>query len=123
MAFALMGKTKVFSKMVFKAAMGRQALPPYKFADESWLDPCTRINPLACGQLVNNGGQRDTNVTYYELDLNLRSIAISNRKWLINVPNGPVMQHQRHVVLLSTRDIPANSELLSSYFSITERDE
>lgn len=113
------GNDKGISKMVFKSCSGRDRLGPYLTSDTSWLTT-NPLNPLAVGQYVNNcSNEKSANVCYQEYDVP-NNFPIDLRQYLPNV-NYSLDAHQRPlrcVVLVSLRDIAAEEELFSNYYTI-----
>lgn len=111
-------------------------------ADLSWLSN-KLVNPLNCGQYVNNENpgrviyfwssllcqvtilvfkEFPSNVAYQECDLSLENFPIELRCYLPNIYYSNSENYQRNdlriVVLVATRDIEKDSELFSTYYTI-----
>ena len=84
------------------------------------------INPLNCGQYVNNATANvPCNVSYQECDLPLEEFPIEWRRYLPNVyySPAPISDDQQHktlriVALVATRAIEEDTELLSTYYTL-----
>lgn len=116
---------------------------PYFPADISWLKR-ELINPLNCGQYVNNETPGKTfsfemeityfnksdcvltdfpcNVAYQECDLPLDKFPIELRCYLPNIYYSTSENHQRNylriVVLVAVKDIEVDTELFSTYYTV-----
>lgn len=112
------GKHNGVSGMFYKSCSEKHRLGPYMTCDTSWLKLSNLRNPLACGQIVNNGGSKNANVCYCEIDIDLRCVPLRQRSFIPNVLNSEPSSFLRLVVLVATKDINMGEEILSSYFSI-----
>jgi hypothetical protein len=112
------GKHCGISGKFYKSCSERNRLGPYLTCDQSWLALKNLANPLACGQIVNNGGIKNSNVSYCEIDVDLRLIPLKQRKFVPNVLHSDPSPYLRMVVLVATKDISEGEEVLSSYFSV-----
>lgn len=112
------GKHNGISGKFYKSCSERNRLGLHMTCDQSWLALKNLVNPLACGQIVNNGGSKSSNVSYCEIDLDLRMISLKQRKFVPNVLHSEPSQYLRMVVLVATKNIPEGEEVLSSYFSV-----
>ena len=113
------GKNTGYSRMIYRSCGERNRLGPYRTCDTTWLTATdSMVNPIACGQLVNNGGVNHANVEYCEIDIDLRRVKLSQRCLIPNIQFGEPAAHMRLVVLVAVRDIVKGEELLSAYFSL-----
>ena len=112
------GKHNGISGKFYNSCSERNRLGPHITCDQSWLTLTDLVNPLACGQIVNNGGKKQSNVCYVEIDIDLRMISLKQRKFIPNVLHSEPNAYLRMVLLVATREIPEGQEVLSSYFSV-----
>ena len=112
------GKHSSISRMIYKSCFHRNTLCEYQTCDLTWMSLADLLNPLACGQLVNNGGRNNANVNYYEIDIDLRQVRLPQRKFIPNVNYSEPTRYLRMIILLSMRDICEGEEILSSYFTV-----
>ncbi|KAG8222104.1 hypothetical protein J437_LFUL000868 [Ladona fulva] len=123
------GKDTGISKIIYKSCVGRDSVGGLATSDLSWL---TRhnINPLNVGQYVNNQSKDAAcNVAYQEVEvpedgtilpLPLLSL-LPNAFYSANISDSSphaFIRKRRMVALISIVDIPQDSEVLSSYFTI-----
>ena len=108
----------ISNSYVFQCCEGKNQLGPYSMCDHSWLTLKNLNNPLACGQIVNNGGPKNANVCYCEIDLDLRMVPLKQRKFIPNISHSEPSPLLRMVVLVARSNITEGEELLSSYFSV-----
>ncbi|KAM9321989.1 SET domain-containing protein 9 [Pholidichthys leucotaenia] len=112
------GNDRGISRMVFRSCSDRDRMGPFQMSDTTWLTDRPR-NPLAVGQYVNNcSSERPANVCYQEYDVP-QGFPMELRQYLPNV-NYSQDSHRplRCVVLVSLRDIRAEEELFSNYYTI-----
>jgi len=116
------GKGTGLSGSIFRSCERRDRVPVggklVRVADCSWTRRIGPVNPLNCGQLVNNESERfPANVMYCEFDLPT-DFPLSLRALLpnVNFASEPMLR-QRAVCLVATRDIVMGEEVLSSYFT------
>ena len=112
------GKHNGISGIFYKSIAGKNQLGPYNTCDHSWLTLKNLNNPLACGQIVNNGGPKNANVCYCEIDLDLKMVPLKQRKFIPNISHSEPSPLLRMVVLVARRNITEGDEVLSSYFSV-----
>ena len=112
------GKHDGISGSFYKSCSQRNCLGPHMTCDESWLARKNLVNPLACGQIVNNGGKKTSNVSYCEIDIDLRKVPLKQRRFIPNVLYSEPSAYLRMVVLVATKEIVEGEEILSSYLSI-----
>ena len=120
------GNKHGISRFVYDSVHGRDRLSDgaRPICDVSWIvtDGARPVNPLNVGQIVNNApSEKDINVSYHELNLDLKSIDPYLRIFLPNVHyKSSNQEYLRLVPLVAVRDIEAGEELFSSYFSIVD---
>ena len=112
------GKHNGISGLFYKSISGKNQLGPYQSSDQSWLSLKNLHNPLACGQIVNNGGSENANVCYCEIDIDLQMVPLKQRKFIPNISHSGPSSWLRMVVLVARSNITEGEEVLSSYFSI-----
>lgn len=111
------GKAFGLSGMLFKSHQKRHK---WKSLDFTSLN----VNPFFLGQLVNNGGDKSkgiANCRYQELDIH-PSFMFRNHSKIPNIHArmdwDPDFESRRVILLLATKDLGPNQELLSSYNEI-----
>ncbi|RUS24085.1 hypothetical protein BC938DRAFT_474150 [Jimgerdemannia flammicorona] len=115
------GKSIGLSRHIYNSLYLRDNYPgTIETSDRSWMSAQSK-NPLAVGQIVNNGTKDfPANVGYQELDLS-PAFPLGLQRFLPNVYNtdrdadGPI----RVVVLVAMREV-RDEELFSTYFEIVE---
>ncbi|KAK4030230.1 SET domain-containing protein 9 [Daphnia magna] len=116
------GKDSGISRMIFKSCVHRDLRWPFFPADLSWLTG-DFINPLNCGQYVNNETPDfPCNVAYQECDLPLDRFPIELRRYLPNIYYSSSEWNRadflRLVALVAVKDIVVDTELFSTYYTV-----
>nr|CAB3265997.1 SET domain-containing protein 9-like [Phallusia mammillata] len=114
------GKDSGLSKYTYKSCAGRDRVGPYELCDITWLTNKLKC-PLNVGQYINNQNQEyKANVHYQEFDFP-RDFPIHLREFIPNISVNGLECHtsSRTVVLIATRDILKQEELLSTYLTVT----
>ncbi|SAL99285.1 hypothetical protein [Absidia glauca] len=111
------GKRTGLSGYIYRSVFYRENWPgATQISDLTWMSDVPR-NPLAIGQMVNNGtNEYPANVCYQEIDIP-KDFTRSLRKWIPNSyygPTDPFTSTTRIVALVATRQIE-NEELFSTY--------
>ena len=127
------GKASGLSGTIFNDIEGRDRIATSdglkRSADTSWTNSNNNttlpVNPLNCGQYVNNADKNNAaNVTYCEIDLSFDHFPYKLKSLLPNLNYESIaIDGQRDlkiVVLLSTKEIQEGDELFSSYFTVVE---
>ncbi|KAJ8664162.1 hypothetical protein O0I10_000441 [Lichtheimia ornata] len=113
------GKKTGLSGSVYRSLYHKENWPgAIQTSDATWMEDNELNNPLAIGQIVNNGSKHHLpNVQYHEVDLP-PSFPIELRQYIPNIywsGHDPLTQNTRVVALVSTRKIKDNDELFSTY--------
>lgn len=113
------GKNTGLSGSVYKSLYNKENWPgAIQTSDATWMKDNDHNNPLAIGQIVNNGSKHHLpNVQYHEVDLP-PSFPMELRQYIPNIyysGHDPMTQNTRVVALISTREIKDNEELFSTY--------
>ncbi|KAF9402676.1 SET domain-containing protein 9 [Podila epigama] len=117
------GKATGLSGSIYRSLNRRDNYPGIiPTADITWMTDQPR-NPLAIGQIVNNGtSQFPSNVRYQELDITTEACPLELQEYLPNIWHAGDWHGEeqsqdtlRTVVLISTRSIEPNQELYSTY--------
>lgn len=114
------------SSLDIRSCVYRDLRWPYFPADLSWLHHGKTghqlVNPLNCGQYVNNASPGfPCNLAYQECDLPLDGFPMEWRRYLPNIYYSSVnqdLQFLRMVALVATTDIEQGSELFSTYYTV-----
>ena len=117
------GKNNGLSGIVFRSCRNRDlAARGGPTCDLTWMRPGEDMaNPLNVGQIVNNGGVRDANVSYHEIELSSDNFDPLCLRFLPNVRYDSDSSTIRIVPLIALRDINQGEEVLSSYFSLVNK--
>ncbi|KAL1933076.1 hypothetical protein VTP01DRAFT_8754 [Rhizomucor pusillus] len=112
------GKATGLSARIYRSLYYRENWPgAIQTSDATWMSETPR-NPLAIGQIVNNGTRAfSPNVQYQEVDLP-SNFPIHLRQYLPNIhwsSTDPFSSYSRIVVLMATRHIYDGDELFSTY--------
>ncbi|XP_071452322.1 SET domain-containing protein 9-like [Hetaerina americana] len=123
------GKDTGISKAIYKSCVQRDRLGGYLTSDLSWLTQYC-VNPMNVGQYVNNQSKgASCNVAYQEVDipedgstfsLPLLSL-LPNAFYSSDFSDSKLFNQRRKrrlIALVSVVDIPENTEILSSYFTL-----
>ncbi|XP_046463253.1 SET domain-containing protein 9-like [Daphnia pulex] len=116
------GKDRGISRKIFKSCVYRDLRWPFFPADLTWLTG-DLINPLNCGQYVNNETpEYPCNVAYQECDLPIDRFPIELRCYLPNIyyssSEGNQTKFLRVVALVAVKDIGIDTELFSTYYTV-----
>jgi len=117
------GKNWGMSKSIYKSCYHRDNMGVFESCDPHWITYEEETSPVSfnIGQIVNNSTFNvPANVHYQEFDVLLGSMPSHLRKYVPNVNyNAFSKDFIRTVVLVATKDIDTNEELLSSYFTLS----
>ncbi|KAG0228591.1 SET domain-containing protein 9 [Actinomortierella wolfii] len=117
------GKSTGLSRFVYQSADKRDNYPgAIPTADTTWMTSNPK-NPLAIGQIVNNGTSKyPPNVRYQELDFTTADCPLELQRYLPNIwyasdwhNDEGAFNSLRTVVLVATRDLGPDEELFSTY--------
>ena len=116
------GKNWGVSKTIYKSCFSRDRLGVFDSCDSTWLS-----HTLSCyvsfniGQFVNNSTFNiPANVHYQEYNIMLYNMPLNFRRFIPNINyNSYGKDFIRTVVLVATREISTDEELLSSYFTLS----
>lgn len=115
------GKNWGVSKSIYKSCYHRDRVGVFECCDPTWISYNNDTISFNIGQLVNNSTFNvPANVHYQEFDLLHSSIPFSLRKHIPNINyNSLDKNFTRTVVLVATKEINSDEELLSSYFTLS----
>ncbi|KAG0337014.1 SET domain-containing protein 9 [Podila horticola] len=118
------GKANGLSGSIYRSLNSRDNYPGITpTADTTWMTSQPK-NPLAIGQIVNNGAsQFPPNVRYQELDITTEACSLELQQFLPNIwysgdwhdESQNTQSYLRTVVLVTTRTVEQDQELYSTY--------